>query len=337
MPSGFKVAVLEPTELVGAEIVKVLDERNFQLTELLLLGSRRTAGGRVEFRGRDVPVVQADNASFKGVNLAFFSCDRGMSAEFTGAARAAGALVIDLSTRYALQETVPLVVPEVNGEALPQGQGIIACPRGATIQLALALAPIHRAARITRIVATTFHAVSDCGTKAMEELTAQVRELFSFRELRGEVFPQQIAFNCLPQVGPFTEGGYTEEELVIATEMRRILADPGIRMSITCVQVPVFYSHGASLIIETGRKITPAEVRDVLRKAPGVSVEDEPGSGVYPTPVAAAGTDECLVGRIRQDLGADNAVALWTACDNIRKGSALNAVQIAEALFRTRA
>ncbi|HOS98102.1 MAG TPA: aspartate-semialdehyde dehydrogenase [Deltaproteobacteria bacterium] len=337
MPSGFKVAVLEPTELVGAEIVRVLDERGFPLSGLVLLGTRRSAGERVEFQGRDVPVTLADSTSFRGVDLAFFSCDRAMSAEHTGAARASGATVIDLSGRHTLQDDVPFVVPEVNAEALKQGHGIIACPRGVTIQLGLSLAPIHRDARITRITATVFHAVSDHGARAMDELTAQVRELFSFREPSGQVFPQQIAFNCLPQVGPFTEGGYSEDELVIATETRRILGDPEIRMSVTCVQVPVFYSHGVSVVVETERKLSPERAREILGKAPGVSLEDEPASGVYPTPVAAAGTDECLVGRIRQDLGAPNGIALWTACDNIRKGSALNAVQIAEALFRPRA
>ncbi|HWR67940.1 MAG TPA: aspartate-semialdehyde dehydrogenase [Desulfomonilia bacterium] len=337
MPSGLKIAVLEPTELVGAEIVKILEERSFPLAELVLLGSRRAAGGHLDFRGERLPVRVPDSASFKGVDLAFFSCSKALSGEFTGAARASGAAVIDLSSRHALQDNVPLVVPEVNAEAIGQNPGIIASPKAASIQLALTLSPIHKAARIRRITVTTFHAVSEIGGMAMDELTGQVRDLFCFREIRGGIFPQQMAFNVLPVVSQFTEGGYTEEELLIATEVRKILGDKDLRMSVTSIRMPVFYSHGAAVNLETMRKIGPAEVRGILEKAPGLTVEDEPAKGIYPTPIHAAGMDECLVGRIREDLGHENGIALWAVCDNIRKGSALNAVQIAEHLFRTRA
>lgn len=334
MSSGLKVAVVEPTELVGAEIVEILEERNFPLAELVLLGSRRTAGELVEFRGTGVPVRSPDSISFKGVDLAFFSCDRTMSGELTGAARSSGTTVIDLSSRHALLDSVPLVVPEVNADVLVKGQGIISSPRAATVQMVLALAPIHRSVRVRRITATSFHPVSELGGNAMEELTGQIRDIFSFREISGDIFPRQMAFNMIPVVSTFTEGGYTEEELIITTETRKILHDQDLRMSVTCVRVPVFYSHGAAVTIETERKISTGEVRELLEKAPGIVVEDELAAGIYPTQVQAAGMDECLVGRIREDLGHENGIAFWTVCDNIRKGSALNAVQIAEHLFR---
>ena len=335
MPTGLRVAVIDPTELVGAEIVRILEERNFPLAELVLLGSRRAAGEQVEFQGTGVPVKTPDRSSFTGVDLAFFSCDRVISGELAGAARASGTTVIDLSSRFALQDSVPLVVPEVNVDVLNQNQGIISCPRAATVQLVLALAPIHSAARIRRVTVTSFHPVSELGGLAMDELTGQVRDIFTFREISGEVFPRQMAFNMIPLVSTFTEGGYTEEELIITTETRKILRDQDLRISITCVRVPVFYSHGAAITIETERKIGPGKVRELLEKAPGVALEDEPAAGIYPTQVQAAGQDDCLVGRIREDLGHDNGIALWAVCDNIRKGSALNAVQIAEILFRT--
>lgn len=336
MPSGLKIAVLEPTELVGAEIVKIIEERGFPVTELVLLGGPRTAGEQVEFQGTRVTVRIPDSTSFKGVDLAFFSCDRAASGELAGAAEASGSLLVDLSSRFSLMEEVPLVVPEVNAGAMERHQGIIACPRAATIQLVLALAPVHRSARIRRIIVSTYQAVSESGGKALDELTTQVRDLFSFREISGEIYPQQIAFNALPQVKPFTEGGYTEEELTICAETRKILGDANLRVSATSVFVPVFYSHAEAVVFETARKITPGEVREILDKAPGVTVQDDPASNLYPTPIHAAGDDDCLVGRIRQDLSSDNGIALWSVCDNIRKGSALNAVQIAEHLFGIR-
>lgn len=335
MPSGLSVAVIEPTDLVGTEIIRLLEERSFPLAELVLLGGRRSAGEQVEYRGVRISVRAADGASFEGVDLAFFSCDRTMSEGLTGTARASRTTVIDLSSRHALMDSVPLVVPEVNADVLGKGQGIISCPRAATVELVLALAPIHNAARVRRVFATSFHPVSELGGQAMDELTGQVRDIFSFREVSAGVFPGQMAFNMIPLVSTLTEGGYTEEELIMTMETRKILRDQALRMSVTCVRVPVFYSHGVTMIVETERKIGPGEAREILEKAPGIAVQDEPAAGVFPTQVQAAGTDECLVGRIREDLGHDNGIALWAVCDNIRKGSALNAVQIAEHLLRT--
>jgi len=333
MPSGLKVAVMEPTELVGAEIIKILEERGFPVAELILLGGSGSAGERVEFKGTDVPVKMLDSLSFTDVDLAFFACDKAVSMEYVARAKAAGSLIIDLSSCFALADSVPLVVPEINASALKQHQGIIACPRAATIQLVLTLGPIHKAARIKRVIVSTYQAVSDSGGRALDELTTQIRDLFSFREISNKIYPQQIAFNALPQVRPFAKGGYTEEEMTICSETLKILGDKNLRISATSVYVPVFFSNAESILIETAKKITPEQVREILEKAPGVAVEDDPGANLYPTPIHASGTDECLVGRIRQDLSSDNGIVLWSVCDNIRKGAALNAVQIAELLM----
>lgn len=337
MRPRLKVAVLEPTELVGSEIIKILEERNFPLAELVLLGNRRTAGEKVEYQGREWPIRALDSLSFKGVDLAFFSCETATTMEHAARAKASGSTIIDFSSRFSLADSVPVVVPEVNPGALKQHQGIIACPRAATVQLALTLGPIHKAARIRRVTVSTYQAVSDSGGRALDELTGQVRDLFSFREPRGDMFPQQIAFSALPQVRPFMENGYTQEEMTICQETQRILCERNLRISATSVYVPVFYSHAESVTIETARKITPDEVREVLSRAPGIMVQDDPKANLYPTPIHAAGTDECLVGRIRQDLSSDNGIVLWSVCDNIRKGAALNAVQIAEHLMKAKA
>ena len=333
MPSGLKIAVVEPTDLIGCELIKILEERNFPVRDLILLGGKRSIGTNSEFRGEEIPVKQIDGLSFKGVGVVFFVSDKAMSAEFAGHARASGAVAIDLTSRFALDESVPLVVPEINAEKIKDHQGIIANPRGATIQLVLPLVPISREARIKRIVVSTYQSVSDSGERALNELTSQVRDLFSFKETLCDAYPHQIAFNALPHVGAFTHDAYTEEELLIMAETKRIFEDKGLRICATSVRVPVFYSHGASVNFETARKIAPDRIREILGRSKGVKVEDEPASNTYPTPVHAAGSDECLVGRIRQDLSFENGIALWIVCDNIRKGAALNAVQIAEHLL----
>jgi len=333
MPSGLKIAVVEPTDLIGGELIKILEERDFPVKDLVLLGGKRTIGTRLEFRGEEIPVKQIEGLSFKGVEIVFFISDKAMCAEFAGRAKASGAVAIDLTSRFALQESVPLIVPEINAKKIKDHQGIIANPRSATIQLVLPLVPISRAARIKRIVVSTYQSVSDSGERALEELTSQVRDLFSFKEVFCEAYPHQIAFNALPHVGAFTQDAYTEEEHSIMAETKKIFEDQGLRICATSVRVPVFYSHGASVNFETARKISPREIREILGRSKGVQVEDEPASNTYPTPVHAVGSDECLVGRIRQDLSFENGIALWTVCDNTRKGAALNAVQIAEHLL----
>ena len=325
--------MVEPTDLIGRELVKILEERNFPVIDLILFGGRRSIGSRVEFRGEDIPVKQLDGLSFKGVELVFFASDQALSAEFAGRAKASGAVSIDLTSRFAMHDSVPLIVPEINAKRIKDHQGIIASPRSATIQLVLPLFPIGRSARIKRIIVSTYEAVSDSGERALDELTSQVRSLFSFREALCETYPHQIAFNALPHIGSFTPDAYTEEEHAIMDETKKIFEDKALRVCATSVRVPVFYSHGASVNFETARKITPGEIREILGRSLGVQVEDDLGSNTYPTPIHAAGSDICLVGRIRQDLSSDNGIALWTACDNIRKGSALNAVQIAEHLL----
>lgn len=333
MSSGLKVAVIEPMGVTGSEIVKILDERGFPVRDLIPLGKSRSVGSRIEFRGEAIPVRILDSSSFKGVEIAFFASEKSTSSEYVPIAVSGSAVSIDLSSFYALDQGVPLVVPEINAEKLKTHQGIIANPRGATIQLVLPLAPIHRSARVRRVIVSTYQAVSDRGERAMDELTAQIRDLFSFREITSEVFPYQIAFNALPRVNAFMENAYTEEEMAIMGETRKILGDDHMRISATSVRVPVFFSHAESVNIETAKKITAGEVRNLLMQAPGVTVEDDPSNNMYPTPIHATGNDECFVGRIREDLSSDNGIALWIVSDNIRKGSALNAVQIAEHLL----
>jgi aspartate-semialdehyde dehydrogenase len=333
MSTGLKVAVVEPTGVFGSEIVKILEERSFPVRELVLLGKSKSAGERVEYRGEEIPVRMIDDGSFKGVEIAFFASNKAVSSEFVPVAASSGTVAIDLSSRYSLDKAVPLVVPEINADRIQTHNGIIASPRGSTIQLVLPLWPIHRLARIRRIIVSTYHAVSDKGEKAMDELTAQIRDIFNFRDITADVFPRQIAFNALPQVDSFTETAYTEEEMGIMEETRKILGDPRMRISATSVRIPVFFSHAESVNIETAKKITPKEVRDLLIQCPGVTVEDNPAANLYPTPIDATGNDDCLVGRIREDLSSDTGIAMWIVSDNIRKGSALNAVQIAEHLL----
>jgi aspartate-semialdehyde dehydrogenase len=335
MPTELKVAVVEPTGVIGSEIVKILDERNFPVRDLVLLGKARTAGEKVEFRGEGIPVRMLEGAAFKGVEIAFFASNRAMSSEFAYAAASSGTIVIDLSSRYSLDKAVPLVVPEINADRIQIHNGIIASPRGSTIQLVMPLWPIHRSVRIRRVIVSTYQAVSDKGEKAMDELTSQIRDIFNFRDITADVFPHQIAFNAVPQVDSFTETAYTEEEMAIMEETRRILGDSRMRISATSVRIPVFFSHAESVNIETEKKITPQEVRDLLTQSPGVTVEDNPAASLYPTPIQTTGNDDCFVGRIREDLSTERGIAMWIVSDNVRKGSALNAVQIAEHLLRS--
>jgi len=335
MSLGVKVAVVEPTGIFGREIIRILEERKFPVREMILLGKPRSAGEKVEYRGEDLPVTMIEESSFKGVEIAFFSSNRAVSSEFIPAATASGTICIDLSRRYSLDQTVPLVVPEINADRIQTHNGIIASPRGAVIQLVLPLWPIHRSARIRRVIVSTYQAVSDKGEKAMDELTSQIRDIFNFREVTADVFSRQIAFNALPQVESFTPNAYTEEEMEIMEETRRILGDETIRICTTSVRIPVFFSHAESVNIETARKITAQEVRTLLEQTPGVTVEDNPAASLFPTPIQATGNDDCFVGRIREDLSSDRGIAMWIVSDNVRKGSALNAVQIAEHLRKS--
>jgi len=264
------------------------------------------------------------------MDFAFFASGPKASMEFARAARGQGAVVIDLSVAFRIDKDVPLAIPEVNPQSLASHEGIIACPSPGAIQMALVLMPIHRKAGIRRVVASTYQAVSDAGEGAMNELTEQITELFNFQEAGCSVFLHQIAFNVIPQVGIFLDSGYSSEEMGIMIEMKKILGAADLKISVTTAHVPMFYSHAQSLHIETEKKLSPAEVRKLLASAPGVKVEDKPSAGVYPLPVYATGKDECFVGRIRKDVSSEDGIVLWTAMDNVRKGAALNAVQIAE-------
>lgn len=330
MQAGYTVAVVGATGAVGTEIVKILEERNFPVKDLLLFASPRSVGSGVEFHGQDIPVRVLNRNSFRGVEIAFFAAGLAISKEYIPPARDDGCLVIDSSPCFRMDRNVPLVVPEVNAHLLKKHKGIIANPSPATIQLVLVLAPIHRAAGIERIIVSTYQAVSESGHRAVQELSEQIKDLFNFREPHVAVYPHQIAFNCLPQSDTCLSDGYTQDELQICSETQRILEAPAVRMSATVVRVPVFYGHSETVHIETTRKLSARGVRAILEAAPGVKVEDDPDT--YPMAVYAVGRDECFVGRIRADASHPHGMAVWIVCDNLRKGAALNAVQIAEHL-----
>lgn len=332
MASGYTVAVVGASSTVGIEIVRILEERAFPIKKLVLLETGKLIGAGVEFNDSEIPVQILDENSLSGVDISFFTADDAVSREFAPAAAKHG-VVIDNSSVFRLDDDVPLVIPEVNAHKIKEHKGIIANPNCSAIQMVVALYPIHKKARIKRIVVSTYQAVSDCGKPAIDELTEQIRDLYNFREITSQVYPHQIAFNAVPHVDRFCDNAYTAEEMSIANETRRIMEDENIRICATSVQIPVFYSHSMSVNIETARKISPGEVRDLLDETPGVEVEDDPSRNLYPLAVYATGRDECFVGRIREDLSVNNGIVMWIVSDNIRKGSALNAVQIAEQLL----
>jgi len=336
MTRQYKVAVVGATGAVGQQMVECLEERQFPVSELRLLASERSLGKYLSFKGREIPVDVLTRDSFQGIDLALFSAGGSVSKEFAPIAAAAGAVVIDNSSAWRMDPEVPLVVPEVNPQdiALSKNKGIIPKPHCSPTQLAVVLKPLHDAARIKRVVVSTYQAVSGTGQKAVEELADQVRALFNNQELPRKVYPHRIAFNCFPHIDVFLENGYTKEEMKMVNETRKIMGDDSIRVTATTVRVPIFYGHSESVNIETERKLTPAEARAILSQAPGVKVVDDPAHNRYPMPLEAAGQDLTLVGRIREDFSIDHGLNLWIVADNIRKGAATNAVQIAEILIR---
>ncbi|HUK55692.1 MAG TPA: aspartate-semialdehyde dehydrogenase [Nitrospiria bacterium] len=331
---SYVVAVVGATGAVGREMVEVLEERKFPVKECLLFASERSAGETLTFRDRSLTVNLLTKDSFAGVDIALFSAGEEVSREYAPVAVSAGAVVIDNSAEWRMNPDVPLVVPEVNPEAAFRHHGIIANPNCSTIQMVVALKPLHNAARIKRIVVSSYQSVSGTGKEAMDELMDQTRALLSFREAVCRVYPFQIAFNLLPQIGSFDEKGYSSEEMKLANETRKIMEDDRIRISATTVRVPVFRSHSEAVNIETERKLSANEARALLAAAPGVLVFDDPQRKVYPTPLEVAGTDEVYVGRIREDASVEAGLNLWIVADNLRKGAALNAVQIAEKLIQ---
>lgn len=332
----YKVAVVGATGAVGETMLAVLAERKFPVGELIALASERSVGGQVDFDGRKVDIQDLASFDPAGVDIALFSAGGSVSKEYAPKFAAAGAVVIDNSSVFRNDDDVPLVVSEVNPEAARnRPRGIIANPNCSTMQLMVALAPIHRAVGIERINIATYQSVSGTGRRALEELGKQTAGMLNFREVEPEVYPVQIAFNVIPHGGDFLDNGYTSEEMKLVWETRKILGDDSIGVNATVVRVPVFYGHSEAVHIETREKITAAQARALLEKAPGVEVVDEQVGGGYPTPVThASGHDPVYVGRIREDISHPRGLDLWVVADNIRKGAALNAVQLAELVLR---
>jgi len=332
----YNVAVAGATGAVGNEMIKILEERRFPVGKLTLLASERSVGKKLAFRGELLPVEVLSESSFQGVQIGLFSPGGSVSEKFAPLAAQAGCIVIDNTSVFRMVPEIPLVVPEVNAEAIAlyKNRGIIANPNCSTIQMVVALKPIHDAVRIKRIVVSTYQAVSGTGKKAIEELSAQTRAVLNCQEPVIKVYPHQIAFNCLPQIDVFLDNGYTKEEMKMVNKTQKIMNDSAISVTATTVRVPVFYGHSESVNIETEKKITADEVRKLLAAAPGVRVVDNPREKLYPLAIDAAGGNDTLVGRIREDESIPNGINMWVVADNIRKGAALNAVQIAEILIQ---
>jgi aspartate-semialdehyde dehydrogenase len=331
---SYNVAVVGATGAVGNEMIHILETRRFPVNGIRLLASTRSAGERLEFQGEEVTVEVLTEDSFRGVEIGLFSAGGSISEKFAPIAAREGCVVIDNTSAFRMDPQVPLVVPEVNPHAIGQytNKNIIANPNCSTIQMVVVLKPIHDVARIKRVVVSSYQAVSGTGKEAIAELEQQTRAIFGQREIEINVYPHQIAFNCLPHIDVFLENGYTKEEMKMINETKKIMEDDSIRVTATTVRVPVFYGHSESVNIETERKITAQEIRDLLSEAPGVVVEDDPSLFKYPLAIYASGRDETFVGRIREDESIDTGINMWIVSDNIRKGAALNAVQIAEVL-----
>lgn len=336
----FVVAVVGATGMVGQEMIKVLEQRNFPVERLVPMASERSLGKTVVFKGEEIPVVVAEPNAFAGIQIGLFSPGAAVSKILAPAAVKAGAIVIDNTSAFRMEPDVPLVVPEVNKHALKKHQGLIANPNCSTAQMVIVLKPIHDAARIKRVVVATYQAASGAGKEAVDELIAQTESLIAKQKFDGlgEIFepkylPRQIAFNVIPQIDVFQDNAYTKEEMKMVLETKKIMEDDSIQVTATCVRVPVIIGHSEAVNIETEKKLSAAEVREILTKAPGIKVVDDPFKKVYPTPIDAASLDETFVGRIREDISHPRAIDLWIVSDNLRKGAALNAVQIAEALI----
>lgn len=327
------VAVLGATGVVGEAMINILEERLFPVKKLYPLASERSVGNTVVFKNRSLPVQDVKDFDFSKVPLALFSAGGKVSEQYAPKAAEAGCVVIDNTSHFRMEEDIPLVIPEVNAEQIEhyRNRNIIANPNCAVMQMLVALKPIYDAVGIERINVATYQAVSGAGRSAVSELVNQVTELLSGRPIENKIFPKQIAFNLLPHVGAFQENGYTDEEMKLCRETQKILNDSHIQVNATVVRVPVLYGHSEAIHIETTRKCSAQEARELLMKAPGIIVMDEPGALEYPTPISeASGTDAVYVGRIREDFTHPRGLNLWVVADNTRKGAALNAVQIAE-------
>jgi len=336
MADSYNIAVAGVTGAVGTVMLRLLEERGFPVASLRPLASQRSAGQTVQFAGEELEVQELTADSFNGIDIALFSAGGNRSREFAPAAVNAGAVVVDNSNAFRMEPGVPLVVPEVNPGDLKWHEGIIANPNCSTIQMVVPLKPIYDAVGIERIVVTTFQSVSGTGNRAVEELFNQTETVIEEGEGEVEVnvYPHQIAFNILPHIDYFHDNGYTNEEMKMINESRKIFSDPELRVTATCTRVPVFSAHSESVNIQTSRPVSVDEVRRLLLAAPGIALVDDPVSDEYPMPLMAEGKDEVFVGRIRRDDSAENALNFWMVSDNLRKGAATNAVQIAELLVR---
>jgi len=330
----YKVAIAGATGAVGREMMKVLEEREFPVSELVPLASERSEGQKLEFMGGEVTVRRLKPDSFAGVEIALFSPGASVSREFAPHAARAGAVVIDNSSAFRMHDKVPLVIPEINGADVKLHQGIIANPNCTTAITLMALYPLHRAFNVKRIFASSYQAVSGTGAKAIEELRRQVDQLVKGQAVTKEVYPHQIAFNVLPHVDSFLPDGYTKEEMKMQHEGRKIMHHPTFCASVTCVRVPVYRAHSVAVTAEFAKPVTAESAREVLRNTPGLQVIDEPGKNLYPLPLNMAEQYDCAVGRIRRDCAMENGLAFWVSGDQLLKGAALNAVQIGEELLK---
>jgi len=336
MAREFNVAVVGATGVVGREFIKILEERKFPVKNIRFLASIRSKGKKLVFKGEEIPVEVLDENSFKGMEIGLFSPGAKVSAVYAPIAARNGCIVIDNTSQFRMEKDIPLVVPEVNPHKIAdyKNRGIISNPNCSTIQMVVALKPIHDVAKIKRVVVSTYQSTSGKGKGAMDELMDQTRAILNFREVKASVFPHQIAFNVLPHIDVFLENGYTKEEMKMVNETKKIMGDDTIRVTATTVRVPVLVGHSEAVNIETEKKITAKEARDILMKAPGIVIVDDPTKNEYPLAINAAGRDPVYVGRIREDVSCENGLDMWIVADNLRKGAALNAIQIAEVLIQ---
>jgi aspartate-semialdehyde dehydrogenase len=329
---SYHIAIVGATGAVGAALVQVLERRGFPVERLLPLSSSRSAGKTVSFRGEEIATEELSPASFRGIDLAFFSAGGDISRQYAPIARAAGAIVIDNSSVFRMEPDVPLVIPEINGDDVRHHRGLIANPNCTTAVALMAIYPLHRAFGVRRVFAASYQAVSGSGARAISELRSQVEAAAAKTAPVAEVYPHPIAFNVLPHVDSFLPGGYTKEEMKMQNEGRRIMHLPEFRASVTCVRVPVYRAHSVAVSAEFERPVSVEEAHEVLAKAPGLELIDEPQKNRYPMPLYTAGKDNCEVGRVRLDCAFDNGLSFWVSGDQLLKGAALNAVQIAELL-----
>jgi aspartate-semialdehyde dehydrogenase len=330
----FNIAVVGATGVVGNQMIRCLEERQFPIKSIKLLASSRSAGRKIRFKGNDIEVHELTEKVFKGFDIALFSAGGETSKKFAPLAAKDGCIVVDNSSAWRMDPKVPLVVPEVNPLAISgyTKKGIIANPNCSTIQMVVPLHTIYQTYGIKRVVVSTYQAVSGTGKKAIDELLNQTRAMLNFLETQNQIYPHRIAFNCLPHIDVFLDNGYTKEEMKMVHETRKILGDPNMAVTATTVRVPVFYGHSESINVETLKPITAEAVKSLFKETPGVEVVDDPDKNAYPLAIHAAGRDSILVGRIRDDESISNGINMWVVADNIRKGAATNAVQIAEIL-----